>query len=80
MCIILTLGFYDDDNCDICGEVTGAMWTNDLHFVSECVMRTVPSSFSKNANALLGLDPRYLELRFINQATNPLALWTVYKH
>ena len=46
----------------------------------ECVMRTAPSSFSENANALLGLDLRYLELSFINQATNPLALLTVYKH
>ena len=44
----------------------------------ECVMRTAPSSFSENANALLGLDPRYLKLRFINQATNPLALWTLF--
>ena len=44
----------------------------------ECVMRTVPETFRKNANALLGLDPRYLELRFINQATNPLALWTLF--
>ena len=46
-CIILTLGFYDNDICDICGELTEReMWTIDLHFVSESVMRTVPSSFS----------------------------------
>ena len=49
-----------------------------VSLTEECVMRTAPSSFSRKA--LLGLDPRYLELSFINQVTNPLALLTVYKH
>ena len=80
VCIILTFTFCSDVSFE---KLLETFWirewmckmvTNDCHFDWGVCYEN--SSFVLQS---LGLDPRYLELSFINQVTNPLALLTFYK-